>query len=63
MSSLITVRYESGDTEFRMSDDEPSKGDLITRKGGDWVVEEVVEVEGCFRVWLRPAAELERLAV
>jgi hypothetical protein len=59
MSSLITVRYHSGDTEFRMSDDEPKRGDLITRNGENWVVAEVVETPGGFQVMLRPVTRLE----
>jgi hypothetical protein len=46
-----------------LSDDEPKKGDLITRKGGDWVVVDVVDVEGCFQVRLRPAVEPDRRRV
>jgi hypothetical protein len=43
MSDLLTVRYPSGVTEFRMSDQAPEVGDVLTRNGDNWVVEEVHE--------------------
>ena len=40
MSDLVTVRYPSGDTEFRMSDTAPKVGDVLKRNGDNWIVEE-----------------------
>jgi hypothetical protein len=54
MSGLITVRYQSGDTEFRMSDDAPTIGDVVMRRGEEWVIESVIESDQGFRVMLRP---------
>jgi len=41
MSELLTVRFPSGATEFRMSDDAPAVGDILKRNGDNWIVEEV----------------------
>ena len=43
MSDLLTLRYPSGDKEFRMSEKAPNKGDILKRNGDNWVVEEVHE--------------------
>jgi hypothetical protein len=53
MSSLITVRYQSGDTEFRMSDDVPTIGEVVMRRAEEWVIESVIESDQGFRVTLR----------
>lgn len=55
MSDLLTVRYPSGETEFRMRDKEPRVGDVLTRNGDNWIVEAVTEAEnGSTLVTLRP---------
>ena len=55
MSALLTVRYPSGATEFRMSDNAPQVGDILKRNGDNWIVEEVTESEdGTSVVTLRP---------
>ena len=41
MSDLLTVRYPSGDIEFRMSETAPEVGDVLKRNGDNWIVEEV----------------------
>jgi hypothetical protein len=58
VSDLFTVRYPSGETEFRMRDNEPQVGDVLTRNGDNWVVEAVTEAEnGSTLVTLRPGHE------
>ena len=55
MSDLLTVRYPSGETEFRMRDKDPQVGDILTRNGDNWIVEAVTEAEnGSTLVTLRP---------
>ena len=54
MSELVTVRFPSGDTEFRMSDRAPQVGDVLRRNDTDWVVEAVSETENGTHVTLRP---------
>ena len=58
MSDLVTVRYPSGDTEFRMSDHAPKVGDVLKRNGDNWIVEEVVETKRGTQVTLRPGVKL-----
>ena len=41
MSELLTVRFPSGATDFRMSDDAPGVGEILRRKGDTWIVEEI----------------------
>ncbi len=58
MSDLLTVRYPSGETEFRMHDKDPQVGDVLTRNGDNWIVEAVTEAEnGSTLVTLRPGRE------
>ena len=60
MSDLFTLRYPSGDKEFRMSDKAPEKGDVLRRNGDNWVVEKVDEDDdGNTVVTLRPQPLLE----
>jgi hypothetical protein len=60
MSDLLTLRYPSGDKEFRMSDKAPKKGDVLKRNGDSWVVEEVHEDDdGNTLVTLLPQPLLE----
>ena len=55
MSALLTVRYPSGATGFRMSEDAPDVGDTLKRNGDTWIVEEVSEADdGTSVVTLRP---------
>ncbi len=55
MSALLTVRYPSGATEFRMSEDAPAVGDILKRNGDNWIVEEVTDADdGTSVVTLRP---------
>lgn len=55
MSVLLTVRYPSGPTEFRMSEKAPEVGDVLERNGDNWVVEEVAPgQDGSPVVTLRP---------
>ena len=55
MSALLTVRYPSGATEFRMSEDAPDVGDTLKRNGDTWIVEDVTEADdGTSVVTLRP---------
>ena len=55
MSDLLTVRFPSGATEFRMSDDAPAVGDILKRNGDNWIVEEVSDSDdGTSVVTLRP---------
>ena len=62
MSALLTVRYPSGATEFRMSDDAPDVGDTLKRNGDNWIVEEVTQAEdGTSVVTLRPQPKPVRL--
>ena len=57
MSELVTVRYPSGATEFRMSDKAPEVGDVLVRNGDSWIVEAVSEADqGARHVTLRPAS-------
>ena len=54
-SDLLTVRFPSGETEFRMSEKPPSVGDVLKRNGDHWIVEEVTPSEdGTTLVTLRP---------
>ena len=56
MSELVTVRYPSGATEFRMSDKAPEVGDVLMRNGDTWIVDEVSDADqGAKHVTLRPA--------
>ena len=58
MSELLTVRFPSGATEFRLSDEAPAVGDLLEQDGADWVVEEVARTgDGSALVTLRIRAE------
>ena len=55
MSDLLTVRFPSGATEFRMTDTSPEVGDVLTRNGDTWVVDAVIPSEdGTTVVALRP---------
>jgi hypothetical protein len=55
MSGLLTVRFPSGETEFRMSDEAPDVGDTLKRNGDNWIVEEVTKADdGTSVVTLRP---------
>ena len=55
MSALLTVRFPSGATEFRMGDDAPAVGDILECNGDTWISEEVTNAEdGTSVVTLRP---------
>ena len=55
MSDLLTVRFPSGATEYRMSETSPEVGDVLDRNGDAWVVEAVIPSEdGTTVVALRP---------
>jgi len=58
VSDLLTVRYPSGDTEFRMSESAPKVGDVLKRNGDNWIVEEVVETIRGTQITLRPGVKL-----
>ena len=59
-SALHTIRYPSGETEYRMSEKTPAEGDILTRNGDNWVVEEVREADdGSTVVTLRPRPRIE----
>lgn len=54
-SSLVTIRYPEGDSEFRMSEQAPAVGDVLKRNGDNWIVEEVMQnKDGTTLVTLRP---------
>lgn len=38
---VLTVRYPSGETEYRTSATTPDVGDVFNRNGDTWVVDEV----------------------
>ena len=60
MSDLLTLRYPSGDKEFRMSNKAPDEGDVLRRNGDNWVVEKVHEDDdGNTVVTLRPQPLIE----
>ena len=60
MSDLLTVRYTTGATEFRVSDKAPDVGDVLKRNGDNWVVEEVDQGDdGSTVVKLRPQPLIE----
>ena len=55
VSDLLTVRYPSGDTEFRSFEWPPQAGDVLRRQGGSWLVEQVLRGDdGGTVVILRP---------
>ena len=57
-SELHTVRFPSGETEFRMSDKSPVVGDVLKRNGDNWIVKTVTPSEdGSTVVTLRPGAK------
>ena len=60
MSDLLTVRYPSGDTEFRMSENAPKVGDVLKRNGHNLMVEEVVDTNRGTQVTLRPGVKLTK---
>jgi hypothetical protein len=45
MSALLTVRFPSGATEFRMTDDAPEVGDVLKRDGDCWIVGDVTRAD------------------
>jgi hypothetical protein len=54
-SELLTVRFPSGETEFRLSDSSPEPGDVLTRNGDSWIVDEIIpSAAGATVVVLRP---------
>lgn len=54
-STLVSVRYPMGGTEFQLSDKTPQVGDVLRRNGDNWVVETVtVQENGSTSVTLRP---------
>jgi len=57
VSDLMSVRYPSGATEFRMSEKPPVVGDRVRRNGQDWVVQQVSQTKTGTQVWLRSASE------
>ena len=58
--ALHTIRYPSGETEYRMSDNAPKVGEILRRNGHKWLVQEVVEaVGGTTIVTLRPQPFIE----
>ena len=57
VSDLVSVRYPSGATEFRMIHKAPELGDVVKRNDQDWVVHEVTEAKTGTQVWLRPTRE------
>jgi hypothetical protein len=55
MSALVTVRFPSGETEFRMSEKSLKVGETLKRNGDNWIVEEVTDGDdGSTVVTLRP---------
>ncbi len=38
---VLTVRYPTGETEYRTSATPPNVGDRLSRNGDSWIVEEV----------------------
>ena len=38
---VLTLRYPSGETEYRTSPTAPNVGDVLFSKGDSWIVEEV----------------------
>ena len=42
---VLTVRYPTGETEYRTSATPPNVGDTLRRNGDSWIVEEVTTSE------------------
>ena len=58
MSALVTVRFPSGTTEFRMRDNPPEVGDVFRKDGREWIVDEIARADdGSSLVTLRAAIE------
>ena len=58
VSELLTVRYHSGVTEYRVSEKTPAVGDVLSRNGAEWIVQEVIpEEDGSAVVTLRPTVD------
>ena len=60
-SALHTIKYPTGVTEFRVSEKPPAVGDILTRDGDTWIVEEVHTTgRGTTAVTLRARPSIER---
>lgn len=61
MSSVLhIVRYPSGAKEFRMSDEAPAVGDVLTRDGENWAIEDLSRApDGTMLAKLRLVPPLE----
>ena len=42
---VLTVRYPTGETEYRTSPTPPNVGDVLSRNGDGWIVEQVTTSE------------------
>ena len=51
---VLTVRYPTGETEYRTSSTPPNVGDRLSRNGDSWIVEEVTTSEAGILVRLGP---------
>ena len=52
-SALHTIRYPTGETEYRVIATAPEAGDVLTRNGARWLVERVTEgLDGSVEVTL-----------
>jgi hypothetical protein len=40
-SQLVSVRFPSGETEFRITAEPPRVGDMLTRGDVEWLVQEI----------------------
>jgi hypothetical protein len=58
-SELVVVRFPDGRAEYQLSNREtPEAGDVLTRNGDSWVVQEVAHAkDGSSLVTLRPVEE------
>lgn len=54
-STAVTIRYPTGESEFRLSEQAPKVGDVLRQNGDNWVVVEVAKAkDGTSVVTLRP---------
>jgi hypothetical protein len=51
---VLTVRYPTGETEYRTSYTTPTVGDVLSRNGDSWIVEEVTTSAAGIVVRLAP---------
>lgn len=55
-SDLAVVRIPNGGSEYHFGDKQPEVGDVLTRNGDSWVVQDVAPAkDGSSLVTLRPA--------